>query len=274
MTDKDIRRSGAATRKNAGKTGNGEASGRPFLLRLAPKIPASLRLRRQVSFLRRRAILPLLAATLLAACAGGPPAPDWQATAHDALTAYRSAYLKGETRVAEAEFARARQALARTGRADLVARAELTRCAVRMASLEAGTESRNAGDERGESCPGFAALAIDADEAAHAYADFLAGRATDPARLPAQYRDLAAGEAALAGIADPLPRLVAAGVLLRCGRLSPTGIDLAVDTAAGEGWRRPLLAWLGVQAELATARGDDEGAARARRRAALVTGER
>lgn len=214
--------------------------------------------------LRCRAALPLFAAALLAACAGGPPAPDWQAAAHDALAAYRTAYLKGETRVAEAEFARARQELARTGRADLVARAELTRCAVRAASLDA----------EGDDCPGFAALAADAGEEAHAYADFLAGRTADPARLPAQYRGLAAGETALAGIADPLPRLVAAGVLLHAGRLSPAGVDLAVDAAAGEGWRRPLLAWLGAQAALAEARGDGTAAERARRRAALVAGER
>lgn len=216
----------------------------------------------------RRSATALLLAALLAGCAGGPPAPDWQNAAHAALAAYRSAYLKGETRVADAEFARARGELARTGRADLVARAELTRCAVRLASLD---------DADGGDCPGFAALAADAGAAERAYADFLAGRATDPGQLPADYRGFAtggAGEAALAEIAAPLPRLIAAGALLRSGRLSPAGIALSVDTAAGEGWRRPLLAWLGVQARLAEARGDRSTAEHARRRAALVAGER
>ena len=40
------------------------------------------------------------------------------------------------------------------------------------------------------------------------------------------------------------------------------------------GWRRPLLAWLGVQAQLADKTGDHEMAARARRRSELVSGNR
>lgn len=208
----------------------------------------------------------LLLAALLAACAGGPPAPDWQAAAHGALTAYQNAYLKGETRVADAEFARARGELARTGRAELVARAELTRCALRLASID-----QPAGGE----CPGFSAFAKDVGSGEQAYADFLAGRPADPGQLPASYRGIATrGAAALTEIEAPLSRLIAAGVLLRSGQLPPAGVDLAVDTASAQGWRRPLLAWLGVQARLAEARGDQTTAERARRRTALVAGER
>lgn len=205
-------------------------------------------------------------ALALAACTSGPVAPDWQADAHSALGRFTSAYLSGNSRLAESDFARARSELARTGRFDLVARAELVRCAVRVASLEF-----NEFDE----CPGFAALASDAGTAELAYAAFLSGQPVDPALLPPYYRAvLDGGNMALDSIEVPLPRLIAAGVLLRSGRLAPADIELAVDTASAQGWRRPLLAWLGVQAELAEKTGDHEIAARARRRSELVSGSR
>src|SRR3954468_18989136 len=93
-------------------------------------------------------------AALLVGCAGSsPPAPDWQSNAHLALKNFETAYLQGNTRVAEAEFARAKAEVSSTGRAELVARIQLARCAVHTSSL--------AFDE----CPGFAALASEAEAA-------------------------------------------------------------------------------------------------------------
>ena len=76
---------------------------------------------------------------------------------------------------------------------------------------------------------------------------------------------------ALAGVADPLSRLVAAGVLFQKGLATPQVVVLAIDTASAQGWRRPLLAWLGVAARQADAAGAKEEAARIRRRMDLVT---
>jgi hypothetical protein len=211
-----------------------------------------------------RRLLPFVGATILAACGGGPVQPDWQNNAHQSLAGYSAAYLGGRTRVADAEFTRARDELARTGRADLVARAELVRCAVHVASLEFDDASN---------CAGFAPLAADAGIEARAYAAFLAGQPADPAALPAQYRALGA-PATLAGIEAPLSRLIAAGVLVRRGQLSAELADTAIDTASAQGWRRPLLAWLETRARLAEQQGDAATAAHARRRAALVTGAR
>src|SRR5205807_743764 len=92
-----------------------------------------------------RRILLLLGA-LLAGCGSSPPTPDWQLNASQALQAFQADYLKGDTAASERDFVRARSELARTGRADLVARAELVRCAVRVASLEF------------DDCPGFQSL--------------------------------------------------------------------------------------------------------------------
>ena len=200
-------------------------------------------------------------AAALAACAGGPPAPEWQATASGALSGFQSAWLAGRTKVAEQEFARARDALAATGKPDLVARAELVRCAARVASLDF------------DDCPGYRALAADAAPAERAYAAYLAGQAQveEVALLPEHHSGVS--PAGLAGIADPFSRLVAAGVLFRQGAMTPEGIAVAAETASAQGWRRPLLAWLGVQEKRARDAGDREAAAAIGRRIRLVGGE-
>ena len=204
---------------------------------------------------------------LLAACSSAPPAPEWQVSARSALDRAVAAYLVGDARVANVEFDLARRELARTGRGDLVALAELTRCALRVASLDVGP------------CEGFEALRPDATAAERAYADYLANRvqAGEIALLPERHRAFAAsslsGDAAtsaLRAVDDPLARLVATGVLFQGGRANPAAVALAVDTASTQGWRRPLLAWLGVQLALAEKAGDNAGAERLRRRIALV----
>ena len=204
-----------------------------------------------------------LAAALLAGCGNKPRVPDWQMNAHDTLERYVKAFMEGNARVEAAEFERARGELAATGRPGLVARAELTRCALRVASLQF------------DACDGFEKLRADAPASERAYADYLAGRIApaDAALLPPQHRAAAspAGDAAaVRAIQDPLSRLIAAGVLFRNGRASPDVLALAADTASAQGWRRPLLAWLEVEARRAAAAGDADAEARIRRRIHLI----
>jgi hypothetical protein len=174
------------------------------------------------------------------------------------------AWLTGDTRVEAAEFARARSEVASTGQPALLARVELLACAARVAALDLGP------------CARFDALAADAPAAEQAYARYLAGRTTsaDAALLPEQHRSLAGGsaapEAAIAAIADPLSRLVAAGALFQRGQASPGVIAQAVDTASAQGWRRALLAWLKVQQARAQAGGAADEVARIQRRIDLV----
>ena len=73
-------------------------------------------------------------------------------------------------------------------------------------------------------------------------------------------------------MADPLARLIAAGVLFESGRAEPATIALAIDTASQQGWRQPLLAWLGVQLKRTEQAGATDEAERLRRRIALVQG--
>ena len=210
-----------------------------------------------------RVLMLLTVACLLLACGNSPPIPDWQLNAKGAMERAQEAYLIGNVRVEAAEFAKARSEVASTGRADLLARLELARCALRVASLVF------------EECAAFTPLAQDAGAPERAYSAYLAGRAgpAEAALLPEQHRGLAAATTQatdLKGVIDPLARLVAAAVLLQQRRADPATVLLAIDTASAQGWRRPLLAWLGVQAMRAEQGGDTEAAARIRRRMALV----
>ena len=204
-------------------------------------------------------------ASALAACSSGPPVPDWKMNAQSSIERFEAAYLAGRTLVEQTEFQRARSQVAGTGKVDLVARVELLRCATRVASLVF------------EPCAGFDALQEDASAADRAYAAYLAGTAVaDTSLLPQSQRAVAAATSdtqaasAAAAIKEPLGKLVAAGVLLRANRATPELLDMAVTTSSDQGWRRPLLAWLGVQRLRAEQAGDAPEAQRIARRMALV----
>ena len=212
--------------------------------------------------------LNVLSCLLLVACSSGPVAPIWQGEAKDALDRANATYLEGDSRVALAEMTRVRRAISGTGRADWLANAELAHCAAQAASLVL------------EPCSAFEALRADATPAQIAYADYLQAQtkagmsAATLALLPAAQQGIASqtnGDAtALKGMQDPLSRLVGAAVWLQKGHASPAVIDLAIETASQQGWRRPLLAWLGVQLQRAEQAGNRVELERLRRRMALV----
>lgn len=215
-----------------------------------------------------KACIVALAAALAGACAALPQPPAWQSEAYEALEAYRTHYFAGDGRRAERDYAAARTAVASTGRLDLAARVEVVRCALGTAALDF------------DKCAGLDATLADAGAEERAYGAFLTGRweGIDARALPAPYRGVAAagpGEAQereLQRIEDPLSRLVAAGSLFRQARISAAGIASAVDAASGEGFRRPLLAWLKVQEKLAESSGDAAALALIRKRIALAEG--
>lgn len=219
-----------------------------------------------------------LGALLLTACSNQPRVPDWQLNAKAASDRFVQAELTGNARVAALELGRARQELSATGRADLLARLELLACATRQASLDFSA------------CTAFDALRGQAAPAERAYADYLNGQ-LEPASidlLPLQQRLLArrlssateVGSAAAASgqvdvsalrsIDEPLSRLLASAVVLRAGQASPAVMQNAIHTASDQGWRKPLLAWLGLAAQRAEQAGNAQEAASLRARMALV----
>ncbi len=198
-------------------------------------------------------------------CSSTPPPPDWAVNAQGAVERSVLAYLAGNTRVAALDLDRARAEVARTGAPARVARLELVQCAAEVASLVF------------TACPGYQAVAPDAAVPDAAYARYLLAEATpaDAPQLPEVHRalvglapDMAAAH--LAAIADPLSRLVAAGVLLRAQRATDAVVHLAVDAASAQGWRRPLMAWLHVAVARAQAAGRTDEVARLQRRLALL----
>ncbi len=213
--------------------------------------------------------LTLLALLLvLTACSGKPPPANWQMNAVSLLEHAQQRWLEGDGAAADAAMAKARAEIARSGRVDLVARAELAQCAARVASLDFSP------------CAGYEAVARDAGVADAAYARFLRGDwdGLDAKLLPTHYgavlaaRDSAAAAKAVADIKAPLPRLIAAALLFQRQQAEPAALMTAIDTASERGWRRPLLAWLEVQRQRALAAGDQEAAAALQRRADLVLG--
>lgn len=221
-----------------------------------------------------------LTSTIVAGCAGKVQ-PDWQMNADSSIARFQQAYFNGNTPVEELEFKRAREQVARTGDIDLVIRTELIRCATRVASLVF------------DDCSGYQKLRQHASKPERAYALYLAGSQLDSdaiALLPPQHRAVAAivantadssddssnpaqASAAVRSIEDPLAALIASGVLLRSSHASAAVLELASATASSQGWRRPLLAWLGVQAQRAEQAGATDEAQRLRRRIAIVLGD-
>lgn len=209
----------------------------------------------------------LLVFLALCACAGGPAVPDWQSQSQAALENFRQRYLEGDSSGAARAFARAKAALASTGKPELVAKAELVRCALGVAALDF------------DACKEYEARRSDAASEDLAYGDFVEGGLKDPQAaqlLPSQYREIATAhndqsrDRALAGIADPVSRLVAAGALFRQSRLTSEGVAVAVDTASAQGYRRPLLAYLNVQAKQAQSAGDAAAEDAIRKRIEIV----
>lgn len=207
----------------------------------------------------------LLALGALSACASKHRVPDWAINEQGAAERATEAYLSGDSRVAEAEWRRARSEVTRTARPDLLARLELARCAAQVAALDAAP------------CSGYDAVATDAAAPEQAYARYLRGQlsAADVALLPKAQQAIATQQAAqatatLAAIEDPLSRLVAAGALAVRGPLPMAVVQQAVDTASAQGWRRALLAWLINQQRLAQEQGDTALAAQVQRRLDLL----
>lgn len=198
---------------------------------------------------------PVFAGLLLAACANQPVPPDWLLTARSASEQHARLYLEGRDKLALNQLQIAREAASRTGDARHMARIELHACAAAVASLYRFD------------CPAFTALAEDAGPDETAYFRYLTGQLNDRSgtadlpRLPPAQQTAWQKPERLADIPEPLSRLVAAAVLLQAGRLPPQGLQIAIDTASAQGWRRPLANWLRLEEERLQRQGDAAAAA-------------
>lgn len=194
-----------------------------------------------------RIVFSLIFSLLLGAC-GGQTAPDWQFDVQTAAERYTRHYLAGDVKLAATSFAQARAAVAATGDVAAVGHIELVRCGLHAAALDFAP------------CNGYTELAaIRTTPADHAYARFISGdwHGLETSLLPPQYAGLVGAASqpqavinrAIAAISDPVSRLIASGLMVRRGTFDAVTLQNAVDTASAQGWRRPLLTYLGLQAK-------------------------
>ncbi|WP_124950039.1 hypothetical protein [Sulfuriferula thiophila] len=193
-----------------------------------------------------KTLLSLILLSTLAACGGGPTVPDWKIDTQTAIARYTQYYLEGRSKLADASFAKSRAATASTGDIAAVGHLELVKCGVHIAALDLSA------------CQPYTALAVtDTTQTDAAYYRFIQGdwQGLDSTSLPPQYAALLKNPTAsaeevnqiLLNISDPLSRLVASGVTIQRKQFNQKTLQIATDTAASQGWRRPLLAYLLLQ---------------------------
>jgi hypothetical protein len=190
-------------------------------------------------------ILSLLFLLLLMAGCGSKPAPVWIAAGHKQLETFKQDFLTGrEPAITEIHFRRAVEEIKKGGDADLLGKAWLTRMALQVAVLREPEEGDYLKTEAAEAVP-----------ANRNFYRFLKGdtATVDVSLLPEPYRPfwiaLRSGDAAkaavtIAAIEDPIPRLIAAGLAVSHRLENDAILQIAVETASQNGWKRALLVWL------------------------------
>lgn len=172
------------------------------------------------------------------------PIPQWKDTSSRQLENYKINFLAGNEDATEPHFAKAKKAISSNNNLDILAVAYLTKYALHTAALEDFDDSEFLRIDK-----------LQPDAARRAYFDLLKGNfgQIEPDKLPASYskllpllasKNVSAALREITAIDDPLSQLIACGV---CAKYLPPDeglLQLAINTAAGQGWRRPLWAYL------------------------------
>ncbi len=191
--------------------------------------------------MRNSLVLCLLA--FICACSSAT-VPRWMDTASRQLENYKVNFLTNAEDDSEPNFTKARTAISSNNDLNLLAVVYLTRYALHTAVLENFDDSEFIRINK-----------LQPNTSHRAYFDFLKGnfRQIMPRDLPAPYRklpplmlsgDLSAAVGQIASIDDPVSLLIACGVWVKYLPVDESILQLAIDTAAKQGWRRPLWAYL------------------------------
>ncbi|HPD57518.1 MAG TPA: hypothetical protein P5294_10350 [Smithellaceae bacterium] len=189
----------------------------------------------------------LLTFTLIFICACATTTtqvPEWKETAFRDIENYKKSFLTGKQNAADVQFNRAREAIASGNNLNLLAKLYLTKYALQRAALEDFNDGEFLRINR-----------LHPVSANLAYYNFLMGsvNAKDANFLPDQYaglikplrnKDAAKGLEELLAIDDPLSRLIACGVWVKHAPYDDYILKLGVNTAAEQGWKKPLWAYL------------------------------
>lgn len=191
----------------------------------------------------------LLTFTLMLICAcvtTTTQVPEWKESAFRDIENYKKSFLTGKQNAADVQFNRAREAIASGSNLNLLAKLYLTKYALQRAALEDFNDGEFLRVNR-----------LHPVSANLAYYNFLMGsvNAKDANFLPDQYaglikplrnQDTAKGLEELLAIDDPLSRLIACGVWVKHAPYDDYILKLGVNTAAENGWKKPLWAYLGA----------------------------
>jgi len=192
-----------------------------------------------------RKILLIAILILICACARTTTqVPEWKETAFRDIENYKKSFLTGRQNAADVQFNRAREAIASGNNLNLLAKLYLTKYALHTAALEDFNASEFLRVNR-----------LHPVTANLAYYNFLMGNVNtrEANFLPDQYvglikplrnKGLTQGLEELLAIDDPLSRLIACGVWVKHAPYDDYILKLGVNTAAENGWRKPLWAYL------------------------------
>lgn len=189
-------------------------------------------------------VLMITVIMLLWACSSSQPIPQWKDTASRQLENYRVSFLTGEEDDTEPHLAKAKKAISSSNDLNTLAMLYLTKYALHVAALEDFDDNEFIKIDK-----------LQPNDVHRAYYNFLKGHfaVIDADSLPSQYgkflltmvnHDYLAANHAIASIEDPLSRLIACGLRIKYAPPDEITLQLAIDTAAKEGWRRPLWAYL------------------------------
>ncbi|MBN1614600.1 MAG: hypothetical protein JW950_09065 [Deltaproteobacteria bacterium] len=198
------------------------------------------------------------------------PIPAWLDKGFDDLERYKSFALIGDDRKASLYFQNVLEEISKSGDLDILAKVYLTRCAVETALLLPARDEEY-----------VKIAAVQSSAGTKAYHDFLTGpsHSLDPSGLPDPYRKvievarqgtLSEMNHVVAGIDDPLSRLIAAGWLVRQGKYDEGLLNTAIETASSRGWKRALLVYLERLQSLYESRMDTEQADLLRKRMEIL----
>jgi hypothetical protein len=192
----------------------------------------------------KKIVILLIIVISFSGCGGSKKTPGWIDTSYNQLENYKENYLSGKDRIAELQFNKAVDEIKKSGNLEILGRAYLTKYAVHVAVLEVFDEKEYLSIE-----------ALEAIPQNRTFYNFLKGSfdKVDESLLPKQYNEVlkvfrkgtfedAAHE--ISKMEDPLPKLIAAGLLIQKNIRNEAVLKIAIDTAAQNGWKKALLAYL------------------------------
>ncbi len=190
-----------------------------------------------------RNLLVIILFMLVCSCSS-QPIPQWKDTASRQLENYRVNFLADKEDATEPHFAQAKKAISSNNDLNLLSTAYLTKYALHTAALEDFADSDFLRIDK-----------LQPNAGNRAYYDFLKGnfQKAQVSRLPDAYskllplladKNVAGATREISEISDPLSRLIACGILVKHLPYEENILQLAINTAAQQGWRRPMWAYL------------------------------